>query len=316
MFDPHFIEFQCPSCDVTLKVPVKFVNVTGPCPKCGATVTAPFASGSSKAARLAGEKPEDEIAKLAKVEVPKEMAPPKEELEKLDKEKSVPPKVTAKKKVAKDASPKKEPLPNDAVPLKIPAKKKVARKVAAVSKDILAKKSPPLKVPAKKKFAAKEAALKVPAKKKEAKPVSNEKQPDSVKSILDQPQVARSRNMHSNSSGQFWTKLVFAALFLTLALLAIYLILDLLGKLPSDQKAPTNAPKTTQITPSEPATPQPASAPSLPPPPLDSIAVTEQQPEYSEEPVFLAPTSQSPIEHDPVDIQKSGEIPSDLPDDL
>jgi len=125
--------------------------------------------------------------------------------------------------------------------------------------------------------------------------------------------MARARNMHSNSSGKFWTKLVFAALFVTLALLAIYLILDLLGKLPADQKPQAKAPKTTQVTPKKPAASQLASAPSLPPPPeIDSIPLSAQ-PDYSEEPILLTPAAQ-PLEHDPIDIQKSGEIPSDLPD--
>ena len=41
MYPPDMITFHCPSCRMKLQVPAKMAGVTGPCPECSATITAP-----------------------------------------------------------------------------------------------------------------------------------------------------------------------------------------------------------------------------------------------------------------------------------
>ena len=38
------ISFTCPECEAHLKVPAKLAGVTGPCPRCHGTITAPSKS--------------------------------------------------------------------------------------------------------------------------------------------------------------------------------------------------------------------------------------------------------------------------------
>lgn len=41
------LSFQCDGCKTTLQVPVQHAGVSGPCPKCGTTITAPPRSSSA-----------------------------------------------------------------------------------------------------------------------------------------------------------------------------------------------------------------------------------------------------------------------------
>lgn len=44
---PQVIQFHCPSCNAPLTVPIHLAGVTGPCPKCGSSITSPAAPGPS-----------------------------------------------------------------------------------------------------------------------------------------------------------------------------------------------------------------------------------------------------------------------------
>lgn len=46
---PQVIQFHCPSCNAPLTVPIQLAGVTGPCPKCGNSITSPAAPGPAPA---------------------------------------------------------------------------------------------------------------------------------------------------------------------------------------------------------------------------------------------------------------------------
>ncbi len=109
---------------------------------------------------------------------------------------------------------------------------------------------------------------------------------------------------------KIWPTLLFPALFLLLAAAVVYLILDLMGILDFGDKTPKEQ-EPSSITQT---TPEPV--PTILPPEeeIEATPISETVIAPEEEPISVSPAKLEPLEHDPQDVKKPGEVSTELPD--
>lgn len=125
---------------------------------------------------------------------------------------------------------------------------------------------------------------------------------------------------------RIWPAIVFPVLFLALLGMAIYLTLDLMGIIKTPVVAPKEEPKMTPnatlSTPrpekppgiSEQATAEPASGDNFPSFVEEAPTEDTEEPALPDPPASLPDESSPPLNHDPRDIQKNGEVPAEIPE--
>lgn len=101
---------------------------------------------------------------------------------------------------------------------------------------------------------------------------------------------------------KIWPTILFPGLFLVLAAAVVYLVLDLMGILNFREKTPTP----------DVGSPITKTSPIVSDAGVPVIVDPVEEPTHS--PIPVESVTPTPLEHDPQDIKKPGEVPTDLPD--
>lgn len=250
------IEFACPNCNMDLKVPSHLAGVTGPCPHCHTSITAPTPIPAAPQAAP--------VAVAAPVSVPTDYQQPAQ---------------------YPQAQPPAEPQP-----------------------------TPPQNIPQP-----------IPSAEATPQPVQQQDAPlhrdaSTAEAQTEQNKIPLSSSLQPTGQSnhgrrKIWPGIVFPALFLALAAVVVYLILDLMGILKFGKDTVEKAPPLETASSSSNHGPQinptliskPVSEPVLEDPTFEDPAITEP----ISDPIAPDP---GPILHDPQDINKPGEVPDGLPD--